>query len=133
MPLLHLLVAFDQRPLGIAITLISSISLVRSRLFLLLSLFLMGLAGCPVFNPLDQHHSIVNELFIRTTLECYSRAFQSSPPDFLHFDSFHVSSPFPISGALQSCFYAWRSLWGRVSLFVDACLPIVRTRASFSL
>lgn len=48
---LRLLVAFDQRPLGIAITLISSVSLIQSRLFLLLSLFLMGLAGCPVFNP----------------------------------------------------------------------------------
>ena len=52
LPLLSVfLAAFDQLPLGIAITLISSISLIQSRLFLLLSLFLMGLAGCLVLNP----------------------------------------------------------------------------------
>ena len=67
--------------------------------------------------------------------------FQSSPPDFLHFDSFHVCSPFSHIGRPSVLFLRMAlSLGTRVSLCGclpyycgDACLFfIMRTALSFS-
>lgn len=110
-----------------------------SRLFLLFDFDYFLLLFSFFDARVQSARSIVNELFIRTIPEWYSLSFQPSPPDFLHFDSFHLCSPFFHIRRPSVLFLRMAlSLGTRVSLcrclppyFEDACLLFIMRTALF--